>query len=333
MDPVTQGVFGSLWAQAGSRGRQLRRVGAAGFVAGMAPDLDVLIRSQDDALLFIDYHRHFTHAIPFAPIGGLLVALALWPVLRRELRFTVLYLACFLGYLSHGLLDAFTSYGTHLGWPFTESRVALSWISVIDPLFTLPLLVLLVLGLWRRRRVFTVAALAWATLYLGFGAWQQQRAEQALLGWMRHNNIVSERYIAKPSFANLLLWRGLIDEGSHFRALAIRQPLWGAPRIYEGARVAVLASDSLLPEASRGARDVNRFAVFSDGWVFRYAPREQAGRWFIGDFRYAMDPASERPLWGIYLDPTQPDAGVRFERLREVDDRERERFMQRLRGD
>ena len=55
MDPLTQGLLGATAAQ--NINRQQRCAGAAavlGFLSGMAADLDVLIRSQSDALLFLE---------------------------------------------------------------------------------------------------------------------------------------------------------------------------------------------------------------------------------------------------------------------------------------
>jgi inner membrane protein len=77
---------------------------------------------------------------------------------------------------------------------------------------------------------------------------------------------------------------------------------------------------------------MERFDYFSDGWIFRYAPLENKDEWFVSDFRYAIDPASALPLWGIRFSPKDSEKGVTFERLREVNAQERERFMQRLFG-
>ena len=41
----------------------------------MAPDLDVLFQSPTDPILFLEFHRQFTHSLVFIPIGALLVFL------------------------------------------------------------------------------------------------------------------------------------------------------------------------------------------------------------------------------------------------------------------
>ena len=140
MDPVTQGALGASWAEPAGRGGQLGAAAVIGAAAGMAPDLDLLIRSRTDPLLAIELHRHFTHAFAFVPVGALVCAILLYPLIGRSLRFRVCYGFSLLGYASHGLLDACTGYGTLLLWPFSSERIAWDLVSVIDPLFTVPLI-------------------------------------------------------------------------------------------------------------------------------------------------------------------------------------------------
>jgi membrane-bound metal-dependent hydrolase YbcI (DUF457 family) len=74
MDPVSQGTVGAAFAQGVSNKRSIVKVSVVGFLAGLAPDLDVLIRSSTDPVLFLEYHRQFTHSLFFIPFGALLVA-------------------------------------------------------------------------------------------------------------------------------------------------------------------------------------------------------------------------------------------------------------------
>ena len=122
--------------------RQTRRLAAGiGAAAGLLPDTDALIQSGGDALLVLDYHRHFSHALAFVPFGALIAALLLWPLLRRRTSFAALYAYSSCGYLPHPLLDACTSYGTHLWLPFSQRKEAWNLIAVVDPAFTLLLAV------------------------------------------------------------------------------------------------------------------------------------------------------------------------------------------------
>ncbi len=126
MDPLTQGVFGSVAAQQFAKKQYFILATVLGFFSGLAPDLDILIRSDTDALLALEYHRQFTHSLFFIPFGGLLCAVFFYYTLARRagLSFKSTWLFCGLGYATHGLLDACTTYGTQLLWPFSNARFA-----------------------------------------------------------------------------------------------------------------------------------------------------------------------------------------------------------------
>ena len=187
MDPITQGALGAALPQSltakwsGHRKYQYALAGFLGMLGGIAADLDVLIYSDTDPLLFLTYHRQFTHSLIFIPIGGLIVASMLhWILTRRwRLKFWQTVILCSLGYATHALLDAATSYGTMLLWPFVETRYSWSIISIIDPLFTVPLLSLVILAGVRNDPRFARIGLVWALFYLGLGWWQHQGARES----------------------------------------------------------------------------------------------------------------------------------------------------------
>jgi len=143
MDPLTQSVLGVVASQQFAKPKCIWAATILGFFSGMAPDIDIFIRSYSDPLIALEYHRHFTHSLIFIPFGSALCAIIFFSVFARHvgMSFRQTYVYCFLGYATHGLLDACTSYGTQLLWPFSDMRVAWDTISIIDPLFTLPLLV------------------------------------------------------------------------------------------------------------------------------------------------------------------------------------------------
>ena len=171
MDPFTQGALGAALPQATCRKPQVVAAGILGWLSGMAADLDVLIRSSADPLLFLEYHRQFTHSLVFIPVGGLITASLLHWILRRrwKLEFRQTALFCTLGYATHALLDAATSYGTMLLWPFSNERFAWKIVSVVDPLFSLPVIALVVLSALKRKQVFARLALVWAGGLSGSG--------------------------------------------------------------------------------------------------------------------------------------------------------------------
>ena len=149
MDPISQGTVGAVFAQTISSKKDIVKITVIGCLAGMAPDLDILI-IREDPILFLEYHRQFTHSLVFIPIGALIVTL--FTRLFFKKYFKQAYIYSTLGYATHGLLDACTTYGTQLFWPFTNDRIAWNTISIIDPLFTLPILFLILFAIIKNNK-------------------------------------------------------------------------------------------------------------------------------------------------------------------------------------
>lgn len=318
MDPLTQGVLGAALPQATQTNRaHVAIAGLFGLVAGMAPDLDVLIRSETDTLLYLEYHRQFSHSLVFIPIGGALCAGLLHLVCGRRwgLSFWRTFAFCSLGYGTHGLLDGATSYGTQLFWPFSDMRVAWDIISIIDPLFTLPLAAGVVFSMVGRSAVPVRAALCWCALYLCFAIYQNGAAREMARDLAIERGHSPEQLAVKPSFANLIVWKSIYAADGRFYVDAVR-PSFGA-RVYEGDSVAVLDVARDLPwlqDATQQAEDVRRFGHFSDGYLSIH-PQDPKR---VIDVRYSMLPNQIDPLWSIRLDPSaEADAHVVFRHHRD----------------
>lgn len=328
MDIVTHGLLGAVAAQSASNSERIRAASFAGFASALLPDADVLIRSDADPLLVLEYHRHFTHALAFVPVGALLASLMLWPVLRRHLAWPAIFGYAFLGYATAGLLDACTSYGTRIFWPFSSEAFALSIIAVVDPLFSLILLASLIAA-WKLHAVnWSRAGFAVAILYLGLGAIQHQRALAAAEQLAYERGLEPQRVQVKPTMGNLLLWRSLAVVGGSAHIDAVRVGT-RSTRIYQGPQVELVDPTrwGKLPLDSHAYRELQRFHRYSDRLLVEH-PRDKH---FIGDARYAMVPTETAPLWGISIDPTLPEQPITFETRRELTPDKRRQFIEMLR--
>ena len=310
VDPLSQSVLGASAAQSAAARQHVLMAGICGLLAGLAPDLDSLIRSDTDPLLYLEYHRQFSHALIFIPFGGLACAALLHALFARRLRFRDTYLYCTTGYATHGLLDACTTYGTQLLWPFSNARIAWNTVSIIDPLFTGPILLLIVIAAFGKRRWLGRAALVWAIAYLSFGALQRERAESAGESLAASRGHAPLRLEAKPSFANIWLWKIVYETADRYYVDAVR--VTTSAKIYPGDTVTKLDIGRDLPwldPDSQQARDIERFRWFSNGYL---APDPNRPN-FLVDTRYSLVPNEVDAMWGIELDPTaSTDAHVRF---------------------
>lgn len=310
MDPVTQGAFGAGWAQSAAHKEKLLPATIVGCVSGMAPDLDIFISSSSDPLLFLEYHRHFTHSLIFIPLGALICALVLFRWAPGRLSFRETYLFAFLGFASHGVLDACTTYGTLLLWPFSDARIAWNNVSVIDPLFTIPVGILIILA-WRKGSPrYAHVALGWAVAYLAFGLFQTQRASDAATDLALSRGHIPARVQAMPAIASLLLWKSVYEHNGRYYIDAIRTG-FGAT-VFEGDSVEKLDTKSHFPwlaPDSQQASDIERFRRFTGDYLGLDEERPNS----IIDMRYSMIPNETDSLWGIVLAQGAPETEhVRF---------------------
>jgi inner membrane protein len=297
VDPITQGTLGAAAALVFVGRRSPLRFSTQawlGALSGMAPDLDVFIRSASDPLLAIEYHRHFTHSLAFIPVGGVLTGLPFLalPALRPHWRSVLLVTTIGLG--THGLLDACTTYGTLLWWPFSDHRASWNLISIIDPWFTLPLLVAVIWAVKRRSAAIINTGFALAMLIMGYGFVQRERASSVQRSVAASRGHVIERAMVMPSFANHQSYRSLYLAAGQVYVDKVRVP-WFGPRCVSPGRAVPLApppADGLHPVAARGERLMRWFA--SD-WV-GYASEDP---YVLGDLRYSFAPQDVEPIWGI----------------------------------
>jgi len=333
VDPLSQAVVGAAVPQSFAPKQHIGTITLLGALAGMAPDLDVLIRSSTDPLLFLEYHRQFTHSFIFIPLGGLICALAFWPFVRKRMRFRHIYVVTTAGYATHGLLDACTTYGTLLLWPFSLERVAWNTIAVIDPLFTIPLLAFIVAGVSRRSSAWPRFGLVLALCYLGLGYVQRDRAEavgEQLASSRGHHDVAVS---AKPTLGNVLLWKVIYRHEGRFWVDAVRVGVMGGEaQVYSGGSVAVLDRASQFPwleDDSQQAKDLARFDWFSSGYLA--LDNRDANR--VIDMRYSMLPNEIDGLWGIRLNKTAgPATHVTYEVKRSVDKTRFDNLLVMLKG-
>jgi inner membrane protein len=213
MDSVSQFVLGAAWAAAvlGTATRPARALLWGGF-AGTLPDLDVLF-DHGDAIANMVRHRAESHALLYltllAPLlGG--VAARLHRDGTRWRRWTV---ALWLALVTHPLLDAMTIYGTRLWLPWREQPVAIGSLFVVDPLYTLPLLVGCLVALVARdparRWRWNLAGLVLSTAYAGWSLVAQQLATAPLRAALQAQGIREARLVVTPAPLQTLLWRCL----------------------------------------------------------------------------------------------------------------------------
>lgn len=327
MDPITQGALGAAAAQL-AFGRKLPREAAIlGWLGGMAADLDVFMQVPGDPLSTIIHHRGITHSLAFIPIGAILPMLPF--LIRRENRerWRELYMISLLGYATHGLLDACTSYGTMLLLPFSNVRISWDFIGIMDAWFTIPLIAGVLASVRLRRRLPIAIASAWAAFYMAAGAVQHERALDAIARRAAERGHAIEHVRAMPSPMSLVNWRTSYRSDGVIHVDAARTPYFGKVEIIEGGSRPVARLEE-LPESLRHDPAVRRgfevFSWFSDGFI-AWQTEEGMGP-TLGDFRYVTNGAEMRSFWGLEFREDLPA------KLRRVSFQDRREMTRRLMG-
>jgi inner membrane protein len=308
VDPLTHVLVGASLGYAACGWKMGRTAGWVGGLAAFIPDADVFIRSTADPLLAIEYHRHFTHALMFAPVGAAIVA-GIGVVSRtHRSQFLLLWACATLAYLSHCLLDAATSYGTQLLWPFSNQRFGWDFISIIDPLFTLALGIALVWALVKRSARIAAAGLLLGVGYVGIGVVQHTRASAGQATLARSRGHDRERFEMMPTIANNLVRRSLYVHQGNIYSDRIRVGWFSGVTIREGTRLPLVRVGDLTPgEKTRNMNhSFERFSWFSEGWVAR-SPGDHS---VLGDMRYSLSAEAFDPIWGIRFTPRESPVEV-----------------------
>lgn len=288
MDSLSQIALGaSIAAFVAPAGRR-RRALLVGAALGTLPDLDVLIRFGDPVREFT-MHRGFSHSLFVLPF----VAYALWllwlvasPVARPD-RWR--WLAAFqLALLTHPLLDALTVYGTQVFWPLAMPPVMVGSVFIIDPAYTLWLL----LGAgaaWRLRErpragFWLGFGLAASTAYLGWSVYMQRHLADAVAADQARRGMSEARVLVVPAPLTTLAWRIVVmyPDGDYFEGW---YSLLAPPR---EVTLNKHPGNRALLEPLADQWPVQRLEWFTSGW---YAAEEIDGRIVIEDLRMGREGA------------------------------------------
>ncbi|MFN4761764.1 metal-dependent hydrolase [Gillisia sp. Q332] len=304
MDSLTQIVLGAAVGEAVLGRKVGNKAMLYGAIAGTIPDLDTFARLFTDTVTAIEIHRGFTHSIVFsilfAPVFG-------WLISKLEKRSVAGWKdwswLIFWAFFTHPILDSFTTWGTQLFWPF-DLRIAFKNIFVIDPLYTLPFLVFLILAMRskrgsERRRKFNNLGLIISSSYLVITLILKGVTYYQFKNALEEQGYDYSQIETKPAPFNTILWTAnvaledayLIGDYSLFDSKPIEFKRY--PKNHE-----------LLDELRNGDK-INRLIDISNGW---FIISEEKGMLYFNDLRFGvLDISAENPnfVFSYKLLPTK----------------------------
>jgi len=153
MDSITQATLGAAIGQALLGKKIGGKAAALGAIVATIPDLDVVLLPLYDSLQRISIHRGFSHSILFSVLGALLLTYILTRIKwTKHLSLKRLFIFNWIALFTHIVLDAFTAYGTQLFLPFSDVRVSFDSINIVDPFYTIPLLIGLIVTIYQQSK-------------------------------------------------------------------------------------------------------------------------------------------------------------------------------------
>lgn len=282
MDSLTQIVLGAAVGEAVA-GRQIgNRAMLYGAIAGTVPDLDVIATYFTDTVTALEVHRGFSHSILFsilfAPIFG-----KLFSIFEKQTDWKKLSWLFFWGFITHPLLDAHTTWGTQLFWPL-DLRLAYQNIFVIDPLYTLPFLIFLIMAMRQKRnsslrKKYNTIGLIVSSSYL--------LLTLILKGvtYIKFQNALADQkidYIAmqtKPSAFNSILWTANVKTEEHY--------LIGHYSFFDSEPIQFVSYDKNhdLIEGIKNKPKMQRMIKISENW---FTISQEGEKLYFNDLRFGL---------------------------------------------
>ncbi|MEM1045850.1 MAG: metal-dependent hydrolase [Pseudomonadota bacterium] len=288
MDSLTQFTLGAAVTVALlGRNAGPRKAVLIGGLMGTLPDLDVFIPYEDPVDSFVLHrgatHSIFVHALATPVIGEALVRSV---GALREHRVRV-YATVFLVLASHAIIDAMTVYGTRIFWPVWPDPVGVGSIFIIDPLYTVPILIPVIWALcvrsWTARlaRVLTIG-LVFSTSYMALTVALQAYVEDRARTMFEQAGVEPTKVFALAAPFNTVLWKVIAIDEKHYHNLYLS--------LFDGDQNPSIYSHARRPDLLTcldGAPAVQKLIWFSDGYL---RAREADGQILVADLRMGLTP-------------------------------------------
>lgn len=286
MDSVTQFALGAAVGAATLGPRiGMRKAAIIGGVMGTVPDLDTFLPSPDPVTSFTS-HRGASHSLIIQALATPFFAEPLVRLFRNLRNERILaYVAIYLIFATHALIDGMTVYGTRLFWPIYDGPVGVGSIFIIDPIYTLPLLAV---TLWAivlgpdsvRFRRWLTGAIVISTVYMIGTAGLQQIAGARASAWLAEHDVEPERTLSIPTPFNVFYWRTIVIDGPRY--LNVYQPLIGG-----GTTVYAHPRRPELEGCLAGSPAYENLTAFTRGF---YRMEEKDGGIIFSDLRMGLTP-------------------------------------------
>lgn len=306
-----------------------------GAVTGTIPDLDVFVTPFFNEIDRLVIHRGFSHSLLFVLIFSPLLGLLIHKIHKNaQIHLKEWIYLSFWGLLTHILLDCFTTYGTQLFVPFSQYRVSWDTIFIIDPFYTIPFLLCIIILMFfkrtrRERRILNYIGIGLSTSYLLLALLIKFYVNHQFVDSLNMQNRTFQRYMTTPTPLNIILWRGVFEDENGY---------WtGYYSIFDrqdSIQFEYVTRNQYLIASKRHEPAVERLIWFADGY---YCITEEDNNLYFNDLRFgklsfqANDPGGFIFSYKIH-DDVEPLSAERVPPQVKVDGEFMSVFLERVKG-
>ena len=282
MDSFTQIALGIAVAEV-CMGKELKnKIFLYGAILGSIPDFDVivgLLLNPVDAVLI---HRGLSHSLFLFLILSPLFGWIISKIEKERTLFLKATIMVFWCLFTHAILDMFTSWGTQVLWPL-QHRFAFKTIFVIDPLYTAPLIIFLIV-IWKskdaiQRKKYAIKGLIWSSCYLLLSCFLKLYALSQFEKSLAKQNILFSEIIVKPTAFNLILWNANVSTSQNY-LLADYSLFDTQPILF----TAYSKNKNVEAKLKQNA-DFKKLQIASEGW---YIISEKNKNVYFNDLRFGL---------------------------------------------
>lgn len=312
MDSLTQIVLGAAVGEAVLGRKVGNKAMLYGAIAGTIPDLDTFASYFTDTITSIEIHRGFSHSIVFAVLAAPVLGYLISKIEKKSVAgWKDWAWLMFWGLFTHPILDSFTTWGTQFFWPL-DIRLAFKSIFVIDPLYTLPFLVFLIIAMRKKktnpnRKKYNRMGLLISCGYLVLGLIFKGIAYNNFTESLERQGIFYERIDTRPSPLNTILWTANVEVENDF--------LIGYYSFFDEAmiRFEAVPKNHQYLGSLKNDKNVQRLIKISKGW---YTISEKDGFLYFNDLRFGkLNPSDENSGFAFSYKLIPDDGTVRAEEV------------------
>ncbi len=194
------------------------------------------------------------------------------------------YWLFFLAFSTHWLLDCFTAFGTQIFQPFSDFRVAFNNISVVDPFYTIPFLICLILVSMtlrntRKRIIFNWVGIGISSFYMVLTLANKISIDKTFDKALIHRNIHADRSSTGPTILNNFLWSCVAEDSSNY--YVGRYSVFDSDPNFHYLNV--LPKNDSLHQAWSPYEDYQTLQWFSNGYLTPFVTDSSI---YLSDLRY-----------------------------------------------